>query len=115
LDDWAKEEDAAADFRGGRMKVFTAILLLGPMAGFAWMWSECYLAHREASRLREENDRLKQQVEYTTRVNHEFAENAARANQLRATRLRLSAREPLGPLFDDENRLGSKSAAISPR
>jgi len=85
------------------------------MAGFAWMWSECYLAHRDASRLREENDRLKQQVEYTTRINHEFAENAARANQLRATRMRISARESLGPLFETENHLVSGSAAITPR
>ena len=63
------------------MKVLTVMLLLGPLAGFAWMWSQCYLAQLETSRLREENVRLRQQVEYTTRINHNFAEGNARGNQ----------------------------------
>lgn len=80
------------------MKVLTVMLLLGPLAGFAWMWSQCYLAQLEAGRLREENDRLRQQVEYTTRVNHNFAEINARANHAQ-----LSSSEALGPLFEQSD------------
>lgn len=108
--DGAKEEDAAAGFRGGRMKVLTAMLLLGPLAGFAWMWSQCYLAQQDASRLREENVRLKQQVEYTTRVNHQITEAVARPAKSRA-----SLRESLGPLFEPENPRDARTASITPR
>lgn len=92
------------------MKVLTVMLLLGPMAGFAWMWSQCYLAQQDASRLREENLLLRQQVEYTTRVNREIAETVAHPPHVR-----LSTRESLGPLFEPEKPRDSRTASLTPR
>lgn len=79
------------------MKVLTVLLFLGPLAGFAWMWSKCFLVEMEADRLREENDQLRQQVEYTTRINHHFIESKSRATQAHLYR-----QESLGPLFEGQ-------------
>lgn len=91
------------------MKVLTAILLLGPLAGFAWMWSQCFLAQMAASRLREENLVLKQEIEYATRLNQELS--AKTSHQIRAG---LNLREPLGPLFDTDH-TRDPGAALSAR
>ncbi len=92
------------------MKVLTAMLLLGPLAGFAWMWSQCYLAQMAASRLREENLVLKQEIEYATRLNRELS--AKTSHQIHAG---LNLREPLGPMFDTEPTRDSGTALSARR
>lgn len=87
------------------MKVLTVLLFLGPLAGFAWMCSKCFLVGMEADRLREENDRLRQQVEYTTRINHHFIESNSRATQAQLYR-----QESLGPLFEGRQENASAQA-----
>jgi len=87
------------------MKVLTVLLFLGPLAGFAWMWSKCFLVGMEADRLREENSRLRQQVEYTTRINHHFIESNSRATQAQ-----LYKQESLGPLFESRQETASAQA-----
>lgn len=93
------------------MKVLTVMLLLGPMAGFAWMWSQCYLAQMDASRLREEILLLRQEVEYATRLNREMSETRSP----RADYSRLDLREPLGPLFEPDDSRDSQTALSARR
>lgn len=73
------------------MKVLTIMLLLGPLSGFAFMWTQCYLLQRETGRLREENRLLREQVQYSSALNRQFADRIAPSH----------GPKPLGPIPDD--------------